>query len=898
MGWVARIRNLGRRGKVGAEIDEELRAHVEMAVEDGVRAGLSEEEARRAARMRFGNPVAMRERTVGADAALGLENLGRDVKFALRLMKKSPGFAASVVATLTLAIGVNTAVFSMLDGFLLRKLPYPGPDRVAAFMTHEEGIGAHSRRFFSQDDDGTDTTTWRALEQTVTAATVAAYGDQFSQADGINLDAGSAGNHAAVYVHSARVSENYFEVLGIQPYLGRGFSADEDRAGGPNAAVLSYGLWHTVFHDNRAIVGQTIEVKGAPFTVVGVLPAGAVTPNPAQIWVPVRAGDPHGVCAGGDNCGVLMRLKPGASWRQVAAQLAHLPLPDYMDSGDKTWFFAQPLQQYQSKDMRPKVEVLMLAVGLILLIACANLAGLTLVRVAERTQEIATRLALGASQAAVLRQIWVESLMLGLAGAGVGLCVAVLIQTGLQRLLPAWMIPAGGLALDWRVLGFSLGAALVTSVIFGVLPALAIRRVDVRAALAAGNRSVSGGTGRLRRMLIGAEVALTVVLLAASGLLVRTLVHLETLPPGFDPHNVMTAKASLDDARYRESANFRPLVTESIAAMKRIPGVEDAAMGLATPYERGLNTGIVVTDGPLSGTNEAKTGSNAAYVTPGYFRVLRIGVLAGRTFTDGDTASSERVAIVNEAFARRFFHEANAVGQHFRMMGSSDPRALTIVGVVEDVVKQPGEYPTAPLATEPVYYIPAAQVNDPPWWHVWFEPSWIVRTRGPVADLTGEMQRALASVDPNLPISGFYSMDELMDEELQTQRIEVLLMGVLAGLALLLSAVGIYALVSHLVVQRTREIGIRLALGSPLGEAIRHIASSGVMAACGGAGVGLVCSIFALRVMKSAIYGVEPYDPVTLTAVPLLLMAIAGVASLLPALRVARIDPAVTLRAE
>jgi len=896
MGWVARIRNLGRRGKVDAEIEEELRAHVEMAVEDGIRAGLSEEEARRAARVRFGNPVVMRERTVGADAALGLESLGRDVKFALRQMRKSTGFAASVVATLTLAIGVNTAVFSMLDGFLLRKLPYPEPGRIAALMTHEEGIGAHSRQFFTQDDDGTDTATWKALEENVTAATVAAYGDEFSQADGINLDAGSAGNHAAVYVHSARVSQNYFQVLGIQPYLGRGFSAEEDRAGGPNAAVLSYGLWHTVFHDNRAIVGQTIELKGEPFTVAGVLPAGAVTPNPAQIWVPVRAGDRDGVCGGGDNCGVLMRLKPGASWQEVAAQLAHLPRPDYMDAGYKTWFYAQPLQQYATREMRPMVELLMLAVGLILLIACANLAGLTLVRIAQRTQEIATRLALGASQAVVLRQIWVESLVLGLLGSGAGLCVAVLTEAGLRRVLPAWMIPAGGFALDWRVLGFSLGAAVATSLLFGILPAFTIRRVDLRAALASSNRSVSGGTGRMRRFLTGGEVALTVVLLAAAGLLVRTLVHLETLPPGFDPHNVMTATASLNDARYREGATFRALMTESVAAMKRIPGVEDAAVGLATPYERGLNTGIAIMDGPRAGT--ADTGSNTAYVTPGYFRVLRIPVLAGRPFTDGDTAASEPVAVVNESFARAFFHDPNAVGRHFEFRGSSGGRSLTIVGVVQDVVKQPAEVPAAPLATEPVFYIPATQVIDPADWHVWFQPSWIVRTRGPVAGLTAEMQKALSSVDPNLPFSGFYSMDELMDRELQTQRIEVLLMGVLAGLALLLSAVGIYALVSHLVVQRTREIGIRLALGSPLNEAIGHIASSGLMAACGGAGAGLVCSFFALRVMKSAIYGVQPYDPVTLTAVPLLLLAIAGMASLLPALRVARIDPATTLRAE
>jgi predicted permease len=897
MGWATRIRNLGRRERVDAEIDAELRSHIQMAVEEAVHSGIPEAEARRAARLRFGNPVVMREKTTAADAALGIDGLGRDFRYALRQMRRSPGFAVSVVATLTLAIGVNTAVFSLLDGFLLRKLPYAEPDRVAALITHEEGISSRSGRFVRQDDDGTDTATWRAIEANVTAATVAAYGDQFGLADGVNLDAGSAGNHAALYVHSARISEHYFQVLGIRPYLGRGFSADEDRAGGPNAAVLSYDLWRTVFHENKGILGQAIEVKGEPFTVVGVLPAGAVTPQPAQIWVPVRASDPAGVCGGGDNCGVLMRLKPGATWQQVAAQLAHLPRADYMDPGYQAWFYARPLQQYATSDMRPRVEVLMLAVSLILLIACGNLAGLTLVRITERRQEIATRMALGASRMIVLRQIWVESLVLGLLGSGAGVCVAVLILTGLQRLLPVWMIPAGGLALDWRVLGFALAAALATSLLFGVLPAMTTRRVNLQASLASSSRSVSGGAGRLRRILIGAEVALTVVLLAAAGLLVRTLVHLETLPPGFDPHNVMTAKASLNDARYRDPAAFRSLLSESIAAMKRIPGVEDAAAGLSAPYERGLNTGVTLTDGPLSGTNAARTGSSGTYVTPDYFRVLRIATLAGRTVKDSDTPTSEPVAVVNQAFARSFFHETNAVGQHFRIGGSAKD-VVAIVGVVADVVKEPGEHPDAPLATEPVFYIPAAQVRDPADWHVWFQPSWIVRTRGPVPELTQSMQKALTSVDPELPVSGFYSMDQLMDHELQTQRIEVLLMGSLALLALLLSALGIYALVSNLVVQRTREIGIRLALGCSLSEAIRHIASSGLMAACGGAAVGLVASFFALRVMKSAIYGVQPYDPVTLTVVPLLLLAITGLAGLLPALRITRIDPATTLRAE
>jgi predicted permease len=463
----------------------------------------------------------------------------------------------------------------------------------------------------------------------------------------------------------------------------------------------------------------------------------------------------------------------------------------------------------------------------------------------------------------------------------------------MKQLLPDGMIPIGGFALNGPVLAFAFGISVVTSLLFGALPALETRRVDLRSSIAMGTRSVAGGSGRLRQWLIGAEVALTVVLLAGAGLLVRTVVHLESLPPGFDATNVMTAKASLDDARYQDAAKFHALLRTSVAAMQRIPGVESAAVALSVPYERGLNDGLRILDGKRAGTED---GSSEAWVTPGFFETLRIPILSGRSIAPSDTETSEPVAVVNTEFGRTFYNDANPVGRHFR----SEATTFTIVGVVPDVVKSLGMSQGAPLATEPMFYVPAAQVNQKivNLANMWFQPSWIVRTRGPVGGLTSQMQQAMAGVDPGLPFSAFYSMEDLLHQQLQMQRIEVTLLGTLAGLALLLSAVGIYALVSNLVVQRTREIGIRIALGSTLGQAMRKIASPGVAAALGGVLVGLAGSFFVLRVMKSAIYGVGTYDPVTLVSVPLLLVAIAAAASLLPALRIARIDPAETLRAE
>ncbi len=810
-----------------------------------------------------------------------------DLRFALRQLHRSPGFAVAVVVTLALAIGVNTAVFSLLDGFLLRRLPYPQPDRIAALITHRE---AKSNPAQFDDDDSADLNTWKAVHDGVPAVVAAAGGQPFGNTEGVNLEAGAAQGGAVRYVHNATVSAHYFEVLGIEPVLGRGFTEDEDRPGAGKAAVLSYNLWRTTFHEDRSILGKSILLRGAPYTIVGVLPQGTQMPNPADVWTPLMPSDPNGVCAG-NNCLILMRLKPGANWEEVRGQLAHLPPADNSNlAKQRVWYYPSPLHFYAGNSMRQQTQALMAAVGFILLIACANLAGLMLARIHRRTPEMATRLALGATRARILRQLWIENLVLALSGGAVGLGLALALFPLMKQLLPDEMIPIGGFTLDGRVLGFTAVATLLTSLLFGALPALETRRVDLRSSIAAGTRSVAGGSSLIRKGLIGAEVALTVVLLAGAGLLIRTLAHLESLPPGFDPHNVIAAKMSLDDARYHDPAAFDQLLSKSVAAMKQIPGVESAAVALSAPYETFINDYVEVVDGKLAGKGDA---SSFSYITPDYFAALKIPLLSGRTFNDGDTAGSQPVAIVNTAFGKHFFGDPNPLGRHLK-------GGITIVGVVPDAIDQSNVRRDEPIGDEPIYYVPYTQTSPRLLTivHMWAQPSWIVRTRGPVGDLEGKMQQALAAVAPGLPFSGFYSMQDLLNKQLQMQRIEVMLLGALAGLALLLSAVGIYALVSNLVVQRTREIGIRIALGSTLAQAMRHMASSGVAAAAGGVVAGLVCSFFVLRVMKSAIYGVKTWDPLTLVTVPLVLIAIAAVASLLPALRIARIDPAETLRAE
>ncbi len=814
----------------------------------------------------------------------------QDVRLAVRHLPKSPGFVLAVTLTLALGIGVNTAVFTLVNAFLLRPLPYPEPTRLAVLVLHQEGISSKSGQFVQDENTSQDGETWELVRDNVPAIQAASFGGT----SGVNLQAGSASGNSVRYVRDMRVSARYFDVLGIQPSLGRGFTEQEDRSGGPNAVILSYTIWQSVFHGDAQVLGSQIRLKGEPYTVVGILSQHAQPTGTADVFTPLQ---PHqsGEC-GGDNCEIIMRLAPGATWQQASAQLAQLHKPsldEIAKSKGRAWFYPSPLDRNLDNGMRKPVIGLMLAVSLILLIACANLAGLTLVRIARRTPEIATRLALGATRWVVLRQLWAENLVLAFIGAGIGLALARGILSSLPGFLPDDMLPLGGLAIDVRVLAFTLGASLFTSLLFGALPALQVRRVDLRSSIATGSRGVARGSNRLRQWLIGGQVALTVVLVAGAGLLVRSLIYLETLPPGFDANNVMTAKVSLDDARYRDAGAFHSLIDRSLMAMKQIPGVEDAAVGLSVPYERGLNDGLKVLDGKFAGK---EWGASTAYVSPAYFQVLRIPILAGRGIAESDTPTSQPVTVVNVDFAREFFNEQNPIGRHIQ----NENRVYTIVGIVANVAKRPGMNGDAPLATEPVFYLPATQmpqdlVNIA---HVWFQPSWIVRTAAPVQGLTAAMQTALAQVDPSLPFSGFHSMNDILAENLVYQRVEVALLAVLAGLALLLSAVGIYGLVSNLIVQRTREIGIRMALGSSIRQAMMDVGAAGVAAAGCGLIAGLALSFAALRVLRSELYGVGDYDPLTLLAVPVAIAVIAAVASFMPTLRITRIDPAVTLRME
>jgi predicted permease len=805
--------------------------------------------------------------------------LSQNLRFALRQLGRNPGFALTVILTLALSIGANTAIFSIVNALMLKSLPYAHPERMGAIFERITGSDPSDNM---ADLDGQE---WEGLRDNVPSLISAV---SSGIASGVNLQAGSR----VQYLHAARVSAHYLDVLGIQPLAGRNFSETEDLPHGPKTAILSYALWHSIFGADRNLIGQAIHLKGEPYTVIGILPEGATTPLNADVYTalqPSRQGE-----GSGTNFEVITRLRDGATWQQADAEInrafaARTAGFLKRNPGTQVMFYSVPLQKGQTAELRPKALALMLAAGFILLIACANLAGVALVRMLRRTPEIATRLALGASRGQIQKQLWVENMLLALLGGVAGVGVGFLALRGLLSLLPQDFLPVNSVPLDARVLGFTLAVSLLTSLLFGMLPALAVRKVDLRSSMAM--RAGAGGDRLgLRQWLIGGEVALTVVLLAGSGLLIRTLIHLETLPPGFNPHGVMTAKASLDDARFRDPAAFNKLLETSIAAMERIPGVKSAAMGLTLPYERALNDSMTLDNGPDAGK---QVGADELYVSPGYFNALEIPLLQGRSFTSSDGRDTQPVAIVNRTFARKFFPGVNPVGRSFN-------KGVVIVGVVSDVQLSSGLNPVAPIQSEETVYIPAAQVNPRllPLVHMWFQPSWIVRTAAPVDGLTGQMQRALSSADPGLPFSGFYSMSDLLAKTLATQRIEVALLSAMAGLALLLSAVGIFALVSNMVVEKTREIGIRIALGSTIRQAMVHVGSPGVRAAVIGLIAGLILCMGALRTMRSVLYGVGVYDATTIVGVVLTLVAVTLLATTVPTLRIARIEPAKTLRDE
>jgi predicted permease len=766
---------------------------------------------------------------------------------------------------------------------LLRALPYPHPERLAMISRHVEGPGVIG------DDLSQSGFTWVALREGAGAAIdIAAWS---GLGGGVNLVA----DGRATSVPQERVSAGYFRVLGVAPELGREFTGEEDRVNGPSVAVLSHALWVRAFNADRAIVGRSIMLRGEPHTVVGVMPAAFYWPTAVDIWTPLR---PSPVGEGsGENYGIIARLKDGVSWphatNQIAAATTQLARDRYRSNRDDVVmrFSAVPLQRGLTDDSRRPLLILWAAVGVVLLIGCVNIAGLLVARGIARRPEIATRIALGGSRVAIVRQLLAESVVLAAVGAVGGLAMGFAVLQLLSSCLTAAFGVTGETGLDARVLAISSALALMTSVAFGLLPALKASRVDLRAALIeSGGTSVAGGARTWpRRLLVMAEVALGVVLLVGAGLLIRSFDYLMAQRPGFDSARVMTATVSLQDARYRTSDAVAHLFDGTLERMRLVPGVERAAAALTLPYERALNTAF-----RLVGSAAPSQMINMTYVTPGYFDALRIPVVRGRVFTTSDGPGAPQVIVVNQAFVRRHLPDEDPIGRQVQTGGV----ALTIVGVVGDVQQKTGFGSSGPFRAAPASYVPASQISNGfvTMVHTWFSPSWIVRLSASQEGIVAQMQQAVESVDPLLPVAKFRTLDEVRGEAVATPRAQALLLGTLAGLALVLAAVGLYGLVSSGVAERTRELGIRMALGASTRQAIASAALPGILLVAAGVTIGGIGARLAASTLQHLVWGVSVTDPLTFAAAIATVLAVAAIAALVPALRIARLNPIRALR--
>ena len=811
-------------------------------------------------------------------------NLKLDIRYALRLLRRTPLVSAIIILTLALCIGANTAIFSVVDATLLRPLPYPEPERLVEIARHVRAPGVEG------DETSQDGKTWELVRDHASSLDSALRGG----AEGVNLAA--SGN--VQYVQEERVSAGFFRVLGVAPFVGREFTREEDRPGGPPLAVLSYRLWHRIFNADPAVVGKSVTLRGEPFTVIGVMPENFRSDAAADLWAPLR---PSTTGEGsGTNYEVIARLKPGVTPAQAGAQIEAIgaPLVEQikLPKDVSIRFRLLTLQQGQTDDLRKPLFIVWAAVGLVLLIGCANIASLLLARAASRTREMATRLALGGGREAIIRQLLIESLVLAVAGGLAGLVMGYAGIAQLSRLVEDQIPAVAALRLDGRVLAMTAALALVTAILAGVFPAFEASGVDIRASLTEGGaRGIAGARKRwTRKVLVSGEIALAVMLLIGAGLLIRTLTHLYRLRPGFDPANVITASFSLQDARYSTSQSMNRLYDSGLARIRELPGVDSAAAGLRLPYERHLNTGFQRVDGTEA--NEQYLTTDLCYVTPDYFKTLRIPLEQGREFRDSDSATSAPVVIVNQAFTKKYLSKQEAIGSHLRLDGVG----REIVGVIGDVQQAPGWDRTAPLQPTPTAYILASQISSESLTliHTWFSPSWIVRASGPPASIIRGIQRVAATVDPMLPIAAFHNIEDLRAESLKSQRFEATLLATLSALALLLAVVGIYGLMAQSVAERRREMGIRIALGSSVSRAVRDAVTPGILLALVGIAAGCALAAFSSRVLEHLIFGVSALDPVTYATVALGLLLVAAVASLIPARRIAALNPSETLREE
>ncbi|MGB9464640.1 MAG: ABC transporter permease [Candidatus Acidiferrum sp.] len=868
-----------RRSRMEKEMDAELRFHLEAFADDLVHGGASRPEAMRRARIEFGAVERVKEEGREARGVSFFDELMQDLRYGQRVLRKSPGFAVVAVLTLTLGIGATTAIFSVVNAVLLRPLAMEEPSRVVYLQEQWQDVfpGVSVGNFA---DLKRQSTSFAAL---------------------------CASNNASFNLQTRDIPErvdgeiataDYFVTFGVQPIAGRFFTAVEDKPGQSRVVVISERLWRTKLHADPSVVGQPMRINGMPTTVLGIMPKSfdPLLSN-SDLWIPA-AFTPEQLADHDDHyLNVMARLKPGASRAQaqseldvIAERLQKLYPLDDKDRG----FRLQSLTTALLGDQRLGLRMMLAAVGFLLLIACANIANLQLARSRTREKEIALRAALGASPNRIVRQLLAENVVLGLAGGIVGVLLAYWADSWIIAYGPAEMPRLDQAHIDASTLAFACVVALLSSFLFGLAPALRSASTRLNEAFKSSSGIVGGSRDGIRSLLVVGEVSLALILMVGAGLLIRSALLVSHVDPGFDTSNIVVGRVGLPDPGYHDPVLARQTFERMITAAAALPGVESAAVVSRAPLAGGGSSNGLLAEGkPFDPANLVN--SQLQIISPSYLSTARVPLKSGRDFTPQDTRDRTFVTIVNETLARTMWPSENPIGKRFACCesgpkGRMDPVWHEVVGVVADVRAQGLD-----RQVQPAFYIPIAQMPPSAWDWIGRTMDLVVRTSGGAVSVR-ELQGTVASVAPAVPIYRLSTMKQKISSTLERSHFDTFLLAIFAATALLLSSVGIYGVLSYMVAQRTRDIGIRMALGASQGQIVWDVLSFGMRLAVVGLAIGLGGALAATRLLSSLLYGVHPSDAITFATVSLILLIVALVASYLPARRATRVDPITALR--